>query len=46
MPAVKDKLAALDVQARGSTPQELGALLAKETKRWSEVIARAGIPKQ
>jgi tripartite-type tricarboxylate transporter receptor subunit TctC len=46
MPAVKDKLAALDVQARGSTPQQLGALLAKETKRWSEVIARAGIPKQ
>jgi tripartite-type tricarboxylate transporter receptor subunit TctC len=45
-PAVKDKLAALDVRARGSTPQELGTLLATETKRWSEVIARAGIPKQ
>jgi tripartite-type tricarboxylate transporter receptor subunit TctC len=45
-PAVKDKLAALDVRARGCTPQELGALLATETKRWSEVIARAGIPKQ
>ncbi|HTH78042.1 MAG TPA: tripartite tricarboxylate transporter substrate-binding protein [Ramlibacter sp.] len=46
MPALKDKLAALEVQARGSTPQQLGALLDKETKRWSEVIARAGIPKQ
>jgi tripartite-type tricarboxylate transporter receptor subunit TctC len=45
-PAVKEQLAAIDVEARGSTPRELGALLASETKRWSEVIARAGIPKQ
>jgi tripartite-type tricarboxylate transporter receptor subunit TctC len=43
---VKDKLAAVDVQARGGTPQQLGALLANETKRWGDVIARAGIPKQ
>lgn len=46
MPAVKEKLAALDVGARGGTPQQLGALLASETRRWGEVIARAGIPKQ
>jgi tripartite-type tricarboxylate transporter receptor subunit TctC len=46
MPAVKVKLAALDVHARGSTPQQLGTLLGTETKRWSDVIARAGIPKQ
>jgi tripartite-type tricarboxylate transporter receptor subunit TctC len=46
MPAVKQKLAALDVEARGSTPQQLAALLASETRRWGEVIARAGIPKQ
>lgn len=45
-PAVKDKLAALDVESRGSTPQQLGALLASETKRWGDVIARAKIPKQ
>jgi tripartite-type tricarboxylate transporter receptor subunit TctC len=45
-PAVQGKLAALDVQARGGTPQQLGALLASETKRWGDVIARAGIPKQ
>jgi tripartite-type tricarboxylate transporter receptor subunit TctC len=44
--AVKAKLAALDVEARGGTPQQLGALLASETRRWGEVIARAGIPKQ
>ena len=46
MPEIKRKLAALDVEARSSTPAQLGALLASETRRWSEVIARAGIPKQ
>jgi tripartite-type tricarboxylate transporter receptor subunit TctC len=45
-PVVKQKLAAIDVEARGGTPQQLGALLASETKRWGDVIARAGIPKQ
>ena len=46
LPAVRQKLAALDVEARGSTPDQLAALLANETRRWGEVIARAGIPKQ
>jgi len=45
-PELKEKLAALDVEARGSTPQQLAALLASETRRWGDVIARAGIPKQ
>jgi tripartite-type tricarboxylate transporter receptor subunit TctC len=43
---VRAKLAQIDVEAKASTPQQLGALLASETKRWSDVIARAGIPKQ
>jgi tripartite-type tricarboxylate transporter receptor subunit TctC len=46
LPAVKQKLAALDVVARGSTPQQLRELLASETRRWGEVIARAGIARQ
>jgi tripartite-type tricarboxylate transporter receptor subunit TctC len=46
LPAVRQRLAALDVEARGSTPEQLAALLANETRRWGEVIARAGIPKQ
>jgi tripartite-type tricarboxylate transporter receptor subunit TctC len=46
LPAVRQKLAALDVEARGSTPQQLRDLLASETRRWGEVIARAGIAKQ
>jgi tripartite-type tricarboxylate transporter receptor subunit TctC len=45
-PALKQKLAALDVDARGSTPQQLGEHLARETKRWGDVIAQARIPKQ
>jgi tripartite-type tricarboxylate transporter receptor subunit TctC len=43
---VREKLAKLDVEPRHSTPQQLAALLANETKRWSGVIERAGIPKQ
>jgi tripartite-type tricarboxylate transporter receptor subunit TctC len=45
-PALRQKLAALDIEARGSTPQQLGQLLAGETKRWAEVIRQANIPQQ
>ena len=33
----------LNYTARPSTPEELGALIASETKRWEEVARRAGI---
>ncbi len=46
LPAVSARLRALGVEARGSTPEELGSLLAGETRRWREVIERAGIEKQ
>ncbi|MBC5767989.1 Bug family tripartite tricarboxylate transporter substrate binding protein [Ramlibacter albus] len=46
MPDVREKLAQLDVEARASTPEQLAALLASETKRWGAVIERAGIQKQ
>ncbi|AMO25590.1 tripartite tricarboxylate transporter substrate binding protein [Ramlibacter solisilvae] len=45
-PALRGKLAELDVEARASSPGQLAALLADETRRWGEVIARAGIAKQ
>jgi len=35
----------LNVEAKGSTPEQLGQLLQSDIKRWSEVIARAGVPK-
>jgi tripartite-type tricarboxylate transporter receptor subunit TctC len=44
--SVRQRLTELNVDARSSTPQELGKLLASEIRRWSGVIARAGIPRQ
>ena len=43
---VRDKLAALGVEARASTPDELQKLLVSEIARWGAVIERAKIPKQ
>ena len=45
-PEVKDKLLALGVEARASTPEELDKLLASEITKWGAVIERAKIPKQ
>lgn len=45
-PDLKRQLADLDVDARWSTPEDLGNLLASEIRRWSDVIARAKIPRQ
>lgn len=43
---VKKRLAELNVQARSSTAEELAALLDREIRRWSDIIVRAGIPRQ
>ena len=43
---VKKRLADLSLHAQGSTPEQVGSLLASEVKRWGEVIARARIEKQ
>ena len=45
-PEMKKQLADINVDAHGSTPEQLANLLASETKRWSDVIARAKIPRQ
>jgi len=45
-PTLRRRLAEIDIEARASTPAQLATLLADETRRWGEVIARAGIPKQ
>jgi tripartite-type tricarboxylate transporter receptor subunit TctC len=44
--ALRKKLADLNVDAKGSTPEATQQWLASETKRWGEVIAKAGIAKQ
>jgi tripartite-type tricarboxylate transporter receptor subunit TctC len=46
LPDVRKRLADLNVSARGSTPEQLAQLLASEVRRWSEVIARANVPRQ
>ena len=45
-PAVATRLRALGVDPRPGSPEDLGRLLASETKRWAEVIERAGIERQ
>jgi tripartite-type tricarboxylate transporter receptor subunit TctC len=45
-PGLKKRLADLAVDARWSTPEQLSTLLASEIQRWSDVIARAKIPRQ
>jgi tripartite-type tricarboxylate transporter receptor subunit TctC len=45
-PDVRAKLLALNIDAQASTPEENKALLVSDIRRWSEVIERAGIPKQ
>lgn len=40
------KLAALNVNAQGGTPEQAKALLLADIQRWGDVIERAGIPKQ
>ena len=43
---LRSRLAELNVEARSSTPEQLGSLLVGEIRRWTGVIARAGIPRQ
>lgn len=43
---LRKRLAELSVDARSSTPEQLAGLLASEIRRWSDVIARAKIPRQ
>jgi len=45
-PEVRQKLLDLNLVAQGSTPAQLKARLAADIQRWSEVIAKARIPKQ
>jgi tripartite-type tricarboxylate transporter receptor subunit TctC len=43
---LRKQLADLNVTPAGGTPEQLRDLLASETKRWSEVIVRANVPRQ
>lgn len=45
-PEVQKKLADLNIEAGGSTPEQTSQLLASDIRRWGAVIERANIPKQ
>lgn len=45
-PGVKARLLDLGIEARGGTPNQIGARLAADISKWSEVVERAGIQKQ
>ena len=44
--AVRKQLADINVTPAGGTPAQLAELLGSEIRRWAEVIARAGVPRQ
>ncbi|MES2362905.1 MAG: tripartite tricarboxylate transporter substrate binding protein [Pseudomonadota bacterium] len=46
IPAVKARLEDIGGEARGSTPEEMKAMVAAELARWTQVVAEAKIPKQ
>jgi tripartite-type tricarboxylate transporter receptor subunit TctC len=39
---VKDKLAALGIEARGGTPEEFSAYLKSELPKWAKVVRASG----
>lgn len=45
VPAVKARLEEMGGEVRGSTPQEMTALVAAELQRWTQVVADAKIPR-
>ncbi|MGE0331585.1 MAG: Bug family tripartite tricarboxylate transporter substrate binding protein [Ramlibacter sp.] len=44
--ALRKQLADINVTPAGGTPEQLRELLGSEIKRWAEVIARSGVPRQ
>ena len=46
LPDVKKRMAELNLDAQGSTPEQAGEVLANDIKRWGDVITRAKIEKQ
>lgn len=45
VPAVKARLEEMGGEAKGSTPQEMAAMVAAEVQKWSRVVADAKIPR-
>jgi len=46
VPAVRTRLEEMGGEARGSTPEDMKAMVTAELQRWTQVVADANIPKQ
>lgn len=46
VPAVRARLEDMGGEARGSTPEEMRAMVAAETQKWTQVVTDAKIPRQ
>ena len=46
IPEVKKQYADVGIEAKASSPEELGTRLRQDIEKWSKVIERAGIAKQ
>lgn len=46
VPAVRSRLEDMGGEARGSTPEEMKAMVAEQTQKWRRIVAEANIPQQ
>ncbi|TNF54387.1 MAG: tripartite tricarboxylate transporter substrate binding protein [Burkholderiales bacterium] len=46
LPAVRTRLEDMGGEVRGSTPEEMRAMVAAQTEKWTQVVAEAKIPQQ
>lgn len=46
VPSVRQRLEEMGGEAKGSTPEEMKAMVTRELDKWSQVVADAKIPKQ
>lgn len=46
LPVVRSRLEEMGGEARGSTPEEMRAMVAAQTQKWIQVVAEAKIPQQ
>ena len=46
LPVIKSRLEEMGGDPRGSTPEEMKAMVASETQKWTQVVNSAKIPKQ
>lgn len=46
LPAVRGRLEEMGGEPRGSTPEEMRAMVAAQTQKWTQVVADAKIPQQ